>query len=292
MDEVGPDEPLFDEPLLDLAGEQGVDAPLRWLALSDDPEAVGLRATLEWCWSLSGESRPALRQGLVTERWGQHVGAMAQLFMLGLLVRSGFEVSCDPPFGRQSPDVLATRGGSRLLVEVRAISGKGNKPWEQRARVGRNLTTEEQAHLRGVVRRVVTQKTETYAELVRRADLPYLVCLYQDTDTELYSLVPDVLYERDPEVRRGHRSAGGLLADEPALFASLSAVLVLGRIDNDAGDVEFEGVLLHNPGAERPLDANLELPSVRAYRVGNDGKLVWYGPRPEPFALRTDAGRG
>jgi hypothetical protein len=285
MDGPDADERLFDDALLERAAEQGADAPLRWLALSDDPEAVGLRRTLAWCWSLAGHSRAILRQGLLTERWGQHVGAMAELFTLGLLARCGFDTSCDPPFGHQSPDVLATRDGRSLLVEVRAVSGAGDRPWVERARAGRTMTVEEQAHLAGVVRRVLGVKADAYGALVRKAELPYLVCLYQDTDTELYSLVPDVVYERNVLERGGHRASGGLFADDPARFGAVSAVLVLGRIDNDAGDVAFDGVVLHNPRAERPLSALLDDPLLRHYRVDGDGRLAWDGPRPEPFAL-------
>ncbi len=121
---------LFDEETRDAAERMHEGAPMRRLALADTPEAAAMRAALEACWARAGDARDRLRKGLLHERWGQHVGALAQLLALGLVLREGWDAVCEPELGGRTPDLLVTRDGARALVEVRAVTGMGEAPWE------------------------------------------------------------------------------------------------------------------------------------------------------------------
>jgi len=103
-----PDEPradtLFDAESLALAAQQSSESHFRWLATSDDPEAVALREALERGFRHAGARGVALRKGLQHERWGQHAGALAHLLTLGMLAAQGWRVASEPALGGQSPD--------------------------------------------------------------------------------------------------------------------------------------------------------------------------------------------
>ena len=272
-------ERLFDEAAREAAARQGSDSHYRWLALSDDPEAVALRAALERCFLLADSKRGLLRTALMHERWGQHVGALAHLLVLGLLAAQGWGVQNEPGFGSQSPDVLATRGAvgadgvpaERLLVEVRAITGAGSFPWERRRESGRTLAhdpAKEQLVL-DTVAKVLARKAETYQSLVSQLRIPFAICIYEDKDSELSRLTRELAFgrsgdgdqtdddPRDPE--------GGAFGDR-ARLGHVSGVIVLRRVDTPDGELLLAGDLIENPFAQAPLPADA-LPRLRAYRV-------------------------
>jgi hypothetical protein len=277
-------ERLFDEAAREDAARQGADSHSRWLALSDDPEAVALREALEHCFTLADSKRGLLRTALMHERWGQHVGALAHLLTLGLLAAQGWGVQNEPGFGSQSPDILATRGEVRtdgvaaesLLVEVRAITGAGSFPWERRRESGRTLAhdpAKEQLVL-DTVAKVLTRKAETYQALVGQLRIPFALCIYEDKDSELSRLSRELAFgrgvgggaggaersdddARDPE--------GGVFSDR-ARLGHVSGVIVLRRLDTPDGGLLLAGDVIENPFARSPLTADA-LPRLRAYRL-------------------------
>jgi len=125
---------LFDAAARALAEQQDASAPFARLALDESPYAMHRRASLEFGFRLAGHSRETLAKGLHHERWGQHVGAFAQLLALGLFAREGFAVRSEPDVGKQTPDLQIEQAGDSALVEVRAITGCGQTPWEQAPR--------------------------------------------------------------------------------------------------------------------------------------------------------------
>ena len=281
-------ERLFDEAAREEAARQGSDSHYRWLALSDDPEAVALREALERCFRLADSKAGLLRTALLHERWGQHVGALAHLLTLGLLAAQGWSLQNEPGFGSKSPDILATRGGGggggsgsgadgangapeQLLVEVRAITGAGSFPWERRRESGRTLAhdpVKEQLVL-DTVAKVLARKAETYQPLVAQLRIPFAICIYEDKDTELSRLTRELAFgrsggddaggddPRDPE--------GGAFRDRERL-AHVSGVIVLRRLDTPDGGLLLAGDLVENPFAQAPLPDDA-LPRLRAYRL-------------------------
>ena len=238
----------------------------------------------------------------MNERWGQHVGALAHLLALGTLAAQGWEVEAEPSFGRQSPDVLASRDvrgegpddgarparRCRLLVEVRAVSGAGNFPWELRRASGRGLDAETGEKLREAVAGVVLRKAETYAPLVGRLEIPYVVCLYEDKDDVLAGVVDGLLRGRGPGPAGDARpDAAAVPGPGDPRLAHVSAVLVLRRIDTDSGELLLEGDLFDNPDASRPLPVEAAFPLLRRHAAaGRDA-----GRGPGPFRLPSgDAG--
>ncbi len=274
MDRVDADR-LFDAPLLERARAQGHDAPFHWLALSDDPEAENLRDALEACWPLAEASQTQLRNGLLTERWGQHVGAMAQLFALGMFGHDGFGVRCDPTLTdaeghERCPDILAERDGHAFVAEVRAITGMGRTPWKARELQRRaGAPPPDLGKLAEVVRDVVVKKADAYRDLVDALDVPYVIVIYADTDAGLPGLLRDVLFGPATERRRrddrwGQAPGGGLFGARRKRLAHVSAVAVFGRVDDDVGSVAFHGEWLVNPHAQREISTHQRPPSWRA----------------------------
>jgi hypothetical protein len=311
---------LFNAEALDAAQRQGEASRFRWLALSEDPEAVALRAGLQHCFACAGAGAATLRKGLMHERWGQHAGALGHLLALGMLVRQGWSVSSEPALAGQSPDILASRPGMvpadasavavgapaalRALIEVRAVTGAGTFPWEAR-REARALSRGAQAQaraeaegrveaLRESVAAVLARKAETYAPLAAHLALPLVICLYEDLDDVIAEVVRAIAFGRggDP---RGGAFAGPSGARDDGLRA-VAAVLVFGRVDTDDGALLLRGHVLHNPSALRPLPggpgdsaAASPFPLLRRLRLealpGRTPKLEWEGRGPVPFAL-------
>lgn len=273
-------ERLFDEAAREEAARQGAESHTRWLALSDDPEAVALREALELCFLLADSKRGLLRTALLHERWGQHVGALAHLLTLGLLAAQGWSLQSEPGFGTQSPDILATRGeagpdgvaAERLLVEVRAITGAGSFPWERRRETGRTLAhdpAKEQLVL-DTVAKVLTRKAETYQALVGQLRIPFAICIYEDKDSELSRLTRELAFGRGDGARGGadddpRDPEGGAFGDR-ARLGHVSGVIVLRRLDTPDGGLLLAGDLIENPFAQAPLPADA-LPRLRAYRL-------------------------
>jgi hypothetical protein len=288
---------LFDPAARELAERQGSESHFRWLALSGDPEAVALRAALENCFPLAGARRELLRKGLQHERWGQHMGALAHLLALGLLVAQGWRVHAEPGFGRLSPDILATPADGApaarpLLVEVRSITGAGSYPWEARKESGRTLAhdPEKEQRVRDTVAKVLTRKAEIYEPLVMQLAIPYVIAIYEDKDSEIARLVREVAFGRaapgpGPGDAEGSRDpAGGLFA---GALEHVAAVLVFGRVDTPDGRLLLRGELIENPRARHALaPGGLQL--LRAYRLdaGRDPpRMRFSGPEPAPFAI-------
>ncbi|HZL99394.1 MAG TPA: hypothetical protein VFD43_03995, partial [Planctomycetota bacterium] len=308
---------LFDEPAREEASRHAGESQFRWLALSDDPEAVALRAGLQRCFELADSGRSALRGALMHERWGQHVGALAHLLTLGMLAAQDWRVHNEPDFGAKSPDILATRGadagrgaesgadggpgaaggaagGERLLVEVRAITGAGSFPWERRRESGRTLAhdpAKEQVVL-DTVAKVLARKAESYRQLVQQLRIPFLICIYEDKDSELSRLVRELGFGRGAGAdQRGERAdardpEGGAFADRAGL-GHLSGVIVLRRLDTPDGRLLLAGDLIENPGAEVPLPP-AALPLLRPYRLDATfapPRMRFAAPETRPVAL-------
>jgi hypothetical protein len=326
------EEQLFDDATRLAAGEQDEASRFRWLALSDDPEAMNLRRTLSSCWALAGDSRDVLRKGLMHERWGQHAGALAHLLALGLFAREGYDVECEPDLGRQSPDLLVSRNLDRMLVEVRSITGCGDTPWDhtepapapahpivpprrrgRRARSPAQLEREARARarkraaqraatraaetgdLREVVVRVLEKKAAAYKELCGREELPYVICIYQDTDTQISPLVRDWAFgqgDREQDAEGGwhstHDPADGVFFGDRWHTAHVSGVLVFGRVDDALGRLFMRGDLIVNPYAERPLADGSPLPHLRTYRLRTNvspPRMRWAPHVAPPFEI-------
>jgi len=282
-------EPLFGARAQALARRHASASHFRWLALADDPEAVALRTALEACFKQAGARGEALRAGLQHERWGQHVGALAQLLALGLLATQGWRVASEPALLNQSPDILAVRdGGARALLEVRAITGAGTFPWEARRAAGEVLGDEARAGLADSLAGILRKKAATYRELADRLAIAFVIVLYEDKDSEISPLARELLYGRGADGRDELRDArGGLFCDAAGELAHVSAVIVFGRVDTPGGELRLRGELLLNPCATRPLAAAAAFPRLRSY--GPDpaapGRVRWLGPPPGDFAL-------
>ena len=283
---------LFDPAARAEAERHGGESHFRWLTLSDDPEAVALREALERCILLADSKRDLLRKGLQHERWGQHIGALAHLLALGLLVAQGWRVHAEPGFGRLSPDILATpaAGGQQLLVEVRSITGAGSYPWEARRESGRTLAhdPEKEQRVRDTVAKVLTRKAEIYESLVGQLAIPYVIAIYEDKDTEIARLVREVGFGRAaPDGRDGEGSrdpGGGLFA---GALEHVAAALVFGRVDTPDGRLLLRGELVENPRARHPLPPGA-FPRLRAYRLDaahSPPRMRIAGPEPAPFTI-------
>ena len=181
-DDTAPGCVLFDAAARELARQQPEEAAFRLLALSDDPEWVHLRAALERGFVLACRPGPGetaasaadtalrLRNGLATVRWGQHVGALAHLLLLTLLDAEGLGVDADPHLDGLRPDVLAERDGRRALIEARAVTGMGRRPWARRA-AGHPAhdgtpDADTAAHLRRGLGDVVLDKAHSYRKVL------------------------------------------------------------------------------------------------------------------------------
>lgn len=271
---------LFDAEALAVAERHGSASHFRWLATSEDPEAVALRGALQRGFTLAGARGVELRRALEHERWGQHAGALAHLLMLALLAAHGFEVRAEPALGGQSPDILATRGGASLLVEVRAVTGAGSFPWEERRATGRGLSPESREALTQSLAGILQRKADTYRPLVERLRVPYAIALYEDKDTAIGPLAQDLLYGR-AESRDDSRSAEGGAFGEPASgLVHVSAVLVFGRVDTPGGDLLLRGEVLENPRATVPLPEAARPERLRRYVANGAGGMRWSdGPR-------------
>lgn len=271
-----------------MAAAQDRDAAFRWLALSDEPEAAGLRAALERGFGLAGASLDVLAKGLAHERWGQHAGARGHLLALALLEDPGLTIDCEPDLGGKAPDLLVARRdepATRVLVEVRAMTGRGEEPWHtpprppastpsvplRSERLPRSAAAAERtlrrraraaageraaqaaAHHDGLaasVAHAIVAKVQSYAALVEQAHLPFVVALYEDRDHQLADIV----------ARWGLGAAqrgAGLWIQAAEEFEALSAVLVFGRDVGPDGEVLLRGDLLRNPAARHPLPPGL-----------------------------------
>jgi hypothetical protein len=283
-----PVEPLFGAQDRETALRHGSDSHFRWLTTTDDPEAVALRAALQRCFKHAGARGEALRRALRHERWGQHVGALAQLLTLGLLAEQGWSVASEPALGHQSPDILAARdGGARLLLEVRAVTGAGNFPWEQRRAAGTGLSAQTRAALSQTLAAILQKKAETYRPLVERLAIAYVIVLYEDKDSEISALARELLFGRGAAGPDEARAApGGLFCDPAGGLAHVSGVIVFSRLDTPGGELRLGGDLLLNPCAREPLPAAARFPRLRAYGAAPPAPGVrWLGPAPGPFAI-------
>ena len=282
-----PESALFDADALAVAERHGSASHFRWLATSEDPEAVALRAALQRGFALAGARGGELRKALEHERWGQHAGALAHLLMLGLLAAHGFDVRAEPALGGQSPDILALRDGASLLVEVRAVTGAGSFPWEERRATGRAISPEARERLEQSLAGILQRKADTYRPLVERLGVPYVIALYQDKDSTIGPITRDLLYGRaDP--RDDSRAAEGGAFGEPASgLQHVSAVIVFGREDTPSGELRLHGELLENPRAAQPLPAAARLERLRRYTAdpAHAGRARWTGAAPPPFGL-------
>lgn len=280
---------LFDADARALAARHGSDSHFRWLATSDDPEAVALRAALERCFRLAGTRGAALRDALQHERWGQHAGALAHLLTLGLLAAHGLDVASDPALGNQSPDILAVHDGASLLVEVRAVTGAGTFPWEERRATGRQLSPAAREALGQSVAGILQKKAETYRPLVERLALPYVIALYEDKDSLISGIARDLLYGRGDGRDDSRAPDGGAFADAASGLAHVSAVLVFGRLDTPGGELLLRGELLENPRAASPLPPGARLARLRRFAL--DGtmppRMRWIGVAPGAFGLEA-----
>jgi hypothetical protein len=283
--------PLFDSESLAIAGGHAEGSHFRWLATSDDPEAAALRTGLERGFRLSGARGGELRKALQHERWGQHVGAIGHLLTLALLAAQGWRVASEPELDGQSPDILAQRdGGVRALLEVRSVSGAGAFPWEERRATGRGLSLDAREALAQNVALILQRKADTYRPLVERLAIAYVICLYQDKDTEISPIARELLYGRsgagrDPAEPRA--AAGGAFGDATSGLAHVSAVLVFGRLDTPGGELLLAGDLLENPFATTPLPPAARFPGLRRYAPDPavPERVRWSGPRPPAFGL-------
>ncbi len=282
---------LFDEQARRAAAGHARESPFRWLALSEDPGAASLRAALERGHALAGRAARTLAAGLAHERWGQHMGALAHLLALAWLDDEGFEPEAEPELGAagdgaRAPDALARRGALSMLLEIRAITGAGDRPWEERRLERRTLaaTPERHAALAETVAQVLLKKSARYRDLAARHDLPFVVLLYEDLDDEIAPLVRLAAFGRAHDGADGPRDArGGLFDAQRDELAQLSGVVVLRRVDDDSGALRLSGDLVDNPCATRPLPDEL-FPRLRRSR--RDGTLMRAGFAPGPFALR------
>lgn len=314
---------LFDKDAFALAAEHHGDSHFRWLALSSDPAASALRRVLADCWLASGHSRLTLRKGLQHERWGQHIGALAQLLSLGFFRRLGLSVESEPRLARRTPDLCIAAGECRALVEVRALTGCGERPWEhplahsittkpgvtdhdghragqvvprhlQRSRARRRAAAQAEAQaearaaldvsLADSLARALHDKAAAYRDLCAHRQLPYVICLYQDTDTQIARRVLDWAFGASPSPRKRDRRdarepGNGAFARQSAELAHVSAVLVLGRVescepreprsahrDDDLGaTVNLRGELILNPLTLRPLPTVLSPAPLRVF---------------------------
>ena len=296
---------LFDAAGLALAANQPADAPFAQLALEESPYAMHRRASLEFGYSLAGDSREGLAKGLHHERWGQHVGAFAHLLALGLFARQGFAVKSEPVVGAQTPDVQIERDGDSALVEVRAITGCGQTPWEdtpnvapeelpplprglskaaaakqmrQRARRRAALQAEAERgadqDLDKTVLRVLEKKAAAYRDLCAEWELPYIIALYEDSDRRLSEIVRTWAYghgdrELDPHgtPRSVHDPHDGAFFGDRYHFSHVSAVLIFGREAESHDQLLLRGDVLLNPFADEALPEAWSFPQLRRYRV-------------------------
>lgn len=321
-----PEDPtLFDDDALALAEQHGSESPYARVALDESPYAMHRRATLEYGFRYAGESATRLRSGLQHDRWGQHVGAFAELLALGLFARQGFDVQSEPELGAQSPDLQIDLDGDSTLVEVRAITGCGQSPWEtpaiaplaqaplraglskaavakelrQRARRRAALETEAERgaaqDLEQTLVRVLEKKAAAYRDLCNEWELPYLIALYEDADDKLSRLVRDWAFgpagsEQDPEGgwHTVHDPHEGVFHGDRYHFAHVSGVLVFGREDEDCGQLLLRGDLIVNPVALRPLPEAWSFPLLRRYRLraqDTPPRMRWTPYDAPPFAL-------
>ncbi|GJM23444.1 MAG: hypothetical protein DHS20C15_33590 [Planctomycetota bacterium] len=296
---------LFDAAGLALAADQPSDAPFAQLALDESPYAMHRRASLEFAFRLAGASRETLAKGLHHERWGQHVGAFAQLLALGLFARQGFAVQSEPEIGAQTPDLQIERDGDSALVEVRAITGCGQTPWEdaphapaeelpplprglskaaaakqmrQRARRRAALQAEAERgadqDLDKTVLRVLEKKAAAYRDVCAEWELPYIIALYEDSDRRLSQIVRAWAYgdgdrELDPHgtPRSVHDPHDGAFFGDRYHFSHVSAVLIFGREAETQNQLLLRGDLLLNPFADEPLPDAWSFPQLRHYRL-------------------------
>ncbi len=309
--------PLFTRDVLEEAEDQEPGSPFRRLALSRDPEAKDMRRVLEHCWPLAGDAGGPLRTMLMHEHWGQHSGALAHLLALGLFAREGFEVSAEPSLDDQSPDILVRKAGHDVLVEVRAVTGAGAAPWRDRPQPGKPSSPVSprrgseligargwglaatngtpQDALADTLVRVLERKADAYRDLARARRLPYVICLYQDTDSQVSSLVCDLVFGRsqpEPSSRGGFRQVhdpkAGLFWFTPDRFRCVSAVLVFGRLDTEEGDMRVVGDLIINPWAGQPLPAAADFPDLRTYRITRrvqPARMRWNREESDAFEI-------
>lgn len=289
------------------------DSHYRWLTLSQDSDAAALRRVLSANWNAAGRSRQALKRSLEHERWGQHAGALAHLLTLGFFRQLGMEVESEPHLQGRSPDLCIAQAGQTALVEIRSLAGFGRRPWEdpgatalrrvsqpegsaasagqteqrpvsrrhERDRARRRARDRAEAmaaldrSLSASVARALRAKADAYRQLCMHSDLPYVVCLYQDTDTQIAELVLD--WGFGSPARNGRRDAGGgaFFSETPEL-AHLSAVLVLGRIEADTDQVALRGELILNPFTDRSLPDALRADRLRLFQLTDpDGVPCW-----------------
>jgi hypothetical protein len=294
---------LFDDAARSLAESYHADSHYRWLTLSRDIDARALRKVVGTAWQATGRSRPALKRGLEHERWGQHVGALAHLLCVGFFRRLGLEIESEPPLAGRSPDLCIGMGGEHALVEVRSLAGFGRRPWEdpvataerrnvqpdprlvsrrhERDRARRRAMDRAEAvaalntSLATSVARALRDKADAYKEVCEHSGLPYVVCLYQDTDTQIAERVLDWAFGASS--RGGQRDAGGGALHHAAQeLAHLSGILVLGRLETGEDHVTLRGELILNPFADRTVPDWLRTSDVRQFATTDpDGLPAW-----------------
>jgi len=309
-------EQLFDDDARALAAEHARDSHYRWLTLSDDGEAVALRRVLNASWRASGRSQLSLRKGLEHERWGQHIGAMAQLLTLGFLSKLGLSVESEPRLSERTPDLYLSKGPHGALVEVRSMAGCGAEPWaaeasapqdgrdhvrpgqrvseklkRQRARRQAQARSEAQAaldkSLADSVAQALRHKADRYRELALSHGLPLVICLYQDTDTQIAQRVIDWGFGA---ASKGRPASEGAFAQQSEQLSHLSAVLVLGRcpLDPTTQDPATWAQTALELTARRPTDVARPPAGAAEHTLALRGELI-LNPEttlPLPAALR------
>ena len=163
---------------------------------------------------------------------------------------------------------------------MRAVTGAGSFPWEERRATGREISPEGRERLSESLAGILQRKADTYRPLVERLGIPFAIALYEDKDTTVAPVVCDLLYGRaDP--RDDSRAADGGAFGAPANgLAHVSAVLVFRRLDTPTGELLLRGELLENPRAAVPLAPATTPDRLRLYAADSAGRMRWRDAQP------------
>ncbi len=201
-----------------------------------------------------------------------------------------FELPRASPSGKAGPS-------SHARHDLRREADKREARARARKRAAERTAAEQaEAHeLSDSVVRVLEKKAAAYKELCLREALPYIICIYQDTDSQLTSIIADWAFgeadrEQDPEGEwhSTHDPSDGTFFGDRWHFGHVSAVLVFGRRDDEEGRLFMRGDLILNPWAEHPLPSNALFPHLRIYRQrsGTEPPRMHWTPMAEtPFEI-------